>query len=599
MGLPADLELHIVRSIDDVLAMKTWLGERRDIMGLDIETSGLDAFKPGARIRSIQVGDQRHGWFVPYELWGGAALEILKSWEGNIALHNSAFDLKFLQLHAGWEVPWNRIHDTMIMAQIMYPGKPAGLKELSAKYVDPRANIGEKYLKQAFKDNDWTWDTVPIYEPAFCNYSAIDPIITTYLWDHLRADLVYPKVFSIEMAARALHTQMEIRGMRLDVDYTVRMEKELSEEVEQKKKWAQDNWGINIMSNAQLAKFLADDLGAEFTHFSDKTGAPSVNKAQLAKFSATGDETIRAVVGFVEDAKSKQKIANTYFKNYREMAVEGIIHPSINTLGASTTGRSSSSNPNAQNLPSKDYLVRDAFIADNEDHEIWSIDYSSAELRMLAHFSEDPGMIDAFRRVDNLDEDFFTTLGKDIYHDKNFDRSDPRRKLVKSFLYGTVYGSGVPKMAETTGESVETMQKVSDSFFKTYPKVRQFMDDVIALGEHRASVEKIPYIQFPTTGRRLVTEPGTEYRLVNYLLQGQCAEWTKRALIDLDQADLSQYVKLVVHDEYIFSFPKSDAEELAGLAAEAMSFGEDDGLIVPQVAEPERSGPRWGSKYHQ
>ena len=223
MALDAETQIRVVRSIDDVLAMKTWLGERRDILGLDIETSGLDAFKPGARIRSIQIGDHMTGWFVPYELWGGAALEILKVWEGNIALHNAAFDLKFLQRFTDWNIPWNRVMDTMIMAQVMYPGKPAGLKELSNKYVDPRANIGEKYLKQAFKDNDWTWDTVPIYEPAFCNYSALDPIITTHLWSHLRADKHFPTVFFMEMQVRRICADMEYRGMRLDVDYTVRM----------------------------------------------------------------------------------------------------------------------------------------------------------------------------------------------------------------------------------------------------------------------------------------------------------------------------------------------------------------------------------------
>lgn len=597
MGLPTDLELHIVRSIDDVLAMKTWLGERRDIMGLDIETSGLDAFKPGARIRSIQVGDQRHGWFVPYELWGGAALEILNSWEGDIALHNAAFDLKFLQFHADWKVPWNRIHDTMIMSQIMYPGKPAGLKELSTKYVDPRANIGEKYLKQAFKDNGWDWNSVPIYEPAFCNYSALDPIITTYLWDHLRADKHFPNVFTMEMQVRRICADMEYRGMRLDVDYTVRMEKELNEQVDKMKKWAEENWGINVSSNAQLAQFLAEDLGAEFTHFSDKTGAPSVNKAQLAEFLETGDETIKAVVGFVEDVKYKAKLASTYFKNYREMAVDGIIHPSINTLGTAT-GRMSSSNPNMQNLPSKDYYVRDAFIPLEEDHEIWSIDYSSMELRQMANYSKDEGLKHAFELVDNEGQDFFVTLGKSIYNEPNFQKSDPRRKLLKSMTYGLIYGASAAKMAQTAGTEEHVMQETKDKFFEQYPRVPELMESIIELGDQREATEGEGYITFPTTGRRVPTEKGTSYRLVNYLLQGTSAEVTKNALINLDQAGLTEYALLPIHDEVVFSFPKDGAEELVQTAVEAMSFGPEDGFDIPQVAEAELAGARWGEKYH-
>lgn len=597
MALDSETQIRVVRSIDDVLAMKTWLGERRDVLGLDIETSGLDAFKPGARIRSIQVGDHLTGWFVPYELWGGAALEILKSWEGNIALHNAAFDLKFLQRFTDWDIPWNRVMDTMIMAQVMYPGKPAGLKELSNKYVDPRANIGEKYLKQAFKDNGWEWDTVPIYEPAFCNYSALDPIITTHLWSHLRADKHFPTVFSMEMQVRRICAEMEYRGMRLDVDYTVRMEKELNEQVEKMKKWAQDNWGINVSSNAQLATFLHDELGAEFTHFSDKTGAPSVNKAQLAEFLESGDETLKTVVGFVEEVKYKAKLASTYFKNYREMAVDGIIHPSINTLGTAT-GRMSSSNPNMQNLPSKDYYVRDAFIPLEDDHEIWSIDYSSMELRQMANYSKDEGLKHAFELVDNEGQDFFVTLGKSIYNEPNFQKSDPRRKLLKSMTYGLIYGASASKMAQTAGTEESVMQETKDKFFEQYPRVPELMESIIELGDQREATEGEGYITFPTTGRRVPTEKGTSYRLVNYLLQGTSAEVTKNALINLDQAGLTEYALLPIHDEVVFSFPKDGAEELVQTAVEAMSFGPEDGFDIPQVAEAELAGARWGEKYH-
>lgn len=597
MALPLDLELHVVRSIDDVLAMKTWLGERRDIMGLDIETSGLDAFKPGARIRSIQVGDTRHGWFVPFELWGGAAMEVLNTWEGRIALHNSAFDTKFLQAHADWDVPWSRIDDTMIMSQIMYPGKPAGLKDLTSKYVDPNANIGEKYLKQAFKDNNWTWDTVPIYEPSFCNYSALDPVITAHLWEYLRADQKFPEVYSMEMQVRRICAEMEYRGMRLDVDYTIRMENELNGQVEQMKKWSQDNWGISVTSNAQLAKFLSEELGAEFTHFSDKTGAPSVNKAQLAEFLTSGDETLRSVVAFVEDVKYKAKLASTYFKNYREMAVDGIIHPSINTLGTAT-GRMSSSNPNMQNLPSKDYYVRDAFIPLEEDHEIWSIDYSSMELRQMANYSKDEGLKHAFELVDDHGQDFFVTLGKTIYNEPNFEKSDPRRKLLKSMTYGLIYGASAAKMAATAGTEEHVMQETKDKFFEQYPRVPELMESIIELGDRREVSEGEGYITFPTSGRRVPTDKGTSYRLVNYLLQGTSAEVTKNALINLDQAGLTQYSLLPIHDEVVFSFPKEYAEELVQTAVEAMSFGSDEGFDVPQVAEAELAGARWGEKYH-
>lgn len=596
MPIPRDARINVVKSIDDVLALRTWLGERRDILGLDIETSGLDAFKPGARIRSIQLGDMMNGWFIPYELWGGAAIECLNEWEGNIALHNSAFDLKFLKYHAGWEPKPNSVHDTMIMAQIMYPGQPAGLKPLTTKYVDANANIGEKYLKQAFKDNNWDWDTVPIYYESFCNYSALDPLITAHLWDHLRADKKYPKVFDLEMQVRRICTGMEYRGMNLDLDYCVEMENKLQDEVDERKKWAQDNWGINISSNAQLAKFLTEELGVEFTHFTS-TGAPSVNKAQLSEFLDSNDPTLKSVVKFVEDVKYKAKLATTYFKNYREMAVDGIIHPSINTLGT-TTGRMSSSNPNMQNLPSKDYYVRDAFIPLAEDHEIWSIDYSSMELRQMGNYSKDPGLKHAFELVDNEGQDFFVTLGKNIYQEPDFQKSDPRRKLLKSMTYGLIYGASPAKMAQTAGTEVHVMEETRNKFFEEYPQVPELMSSIIELGDDREKSEGEAYITFPTSGRRVPTEKNTSYRLVNYLLQGTSAEVTKNAMINLDQAGLTEYALLPIHDEVVFSFPKHQAEELVQTAVEAMSFGHEDGFVIPQVAEAELAGDRWGQKYH-
>lgn len=596
MPLPSELQINVVSSIDDVLAMRTWLGERRDILGLDIETSGLDAFKPGARIRMVQIGDKKSGWAVPWEGWGGAVMECLNTWEGNIALHNSAFDLKFLQKHANWDVPWNRIHDTMLMSQIMRPGQPAGLKELTSKFVDPNANIGEKYLKKAFKDNGWDWDTVPIDYPAYANYSALDPVITVYLWDYLRADRAYPKVFDMEMEVRRICTEMEYRGMRLDLDYCVDMENKLHKEVEQRKKWAVDNWGINISSNAQLAEFFSDTLGAEFSYFT-ATGAPSVNKAQLAEFKSSGDPQITAVVDFVEDVKYKAKLANTYFKNYREMAVDGIIHPSINTLGTAT-GRMSSSNPNMQNLPSKDYYVRDAFIPLEDDHEIWSIDYSSMELRQMGNYAKDPGLKHAFELVDNEGQDFFVTLGKAIYDEPDFQKSDKRRKLLKSMTYGLIYGASPAKMAQTSGASEEVMKNTRDKFFDQYPKVQELMEGIIQLGDQRENTEGQAYITFPTTGRRVPTDSNTSYRLVNYLLQGTSAEVTKNALINLDQAGLTQYALLPIHDEVVFSFPKDYSEELVQTAVDAMSFGVEDGYDIPQVAEAELAGDRWGQKYH-
>src|SRR5690606_29251390 len=120
MGLSPDTELHLVNTIDEAMEMKRWLGERREILGLDTETGGLyekdplNPHSPTAKLRMVQIGDHRAGWAVPWEQWGGVVLECLNAYDGPIAVHNLSFDAAWMELHAGWKVPWDRMHDTMI-----------------------------------------------------------------------------------------------------------------------------------------------------------------------------------------------------------------------------------------------------------------------------------------------------------------------------------------------------------------------------------------------------------------------------------------------------------------------------------------------------
>lgn len=594
--LPEDTNLKLVTSIDDLFAMKRWLGERRDVMGLDTETSGLDPWEPGAKLRLIQIGDHREGWAVPWEGWGGAAIECMNAWDGRFTLHNASFDAKWLKVHANWQMPWERTDDTMIMAQIEDPSGPADLKTLSTRYVDPMSAQGQKELKAAMKAHGWTWGSIPVDFPAYWLYSALDPVLAAHLWSHYRTDISFPNAYDLEMSVRRVCTEMEMTGMRVDLEYSQRRFDELTDEVAKSKQWAADNWGFNIGSGPKLAEFFEKQLGAKFEIFSKTTGKPSVDKNQLAIFLTDENENIQAVAKFINRVRNADKMANSYFKNFLQMNNDGIVHPSVKTMGA-RTGRMSVTDPALQTIPKDDSMgVRKAFIPRNPGEVLISCDYSQVEMRLLAHFSGDPALQAAFKEADATGGDFFVSIGRQVYNDPNFSKKDKRRGLMKGVMYGAAYGSGIQKMADTAGVLFEEMKKVSDDIFAAYPGIKRFMQETERLGEQREEAEGVGYI-VTGTGRHIPGDKGKMYTLTNYTLQGTAAELMKKAIVRLDAAGYGPYMQMAIHDEMIFSLPPEMVEDALPEIEALMSYcnGEFD---VDLPAEPEVIGStNWGAKY--
>lgn len=592
--LPSDIDLRLVSCIDDLLALKSWLGERREVMGLDTETSGLDPFASDARLRLIQIGDHKTGWSIPWEGWGGAAIECLNAWDGPLTLHNASFDAKWLKRHANWDMPWHRTHDTMIMAQIERPGGRNDLKHLSTTFIDPMADAGQKELKDAMKAHGWSWGTIPTDYEAYWVYSSLDPVLAAHLWSHFRTDLRYPETYDLEMSARRICTNMEYTGMRVDLEYSKEKYDELTQQVHDSKEWAKENWGISIGSNVQLADFFANTLNAEFEVFSKTSGKPSVDKVQLGLFEKSEDPMVAAVAKFVLEVRHKDKMSNAYFKNFLNMHNESILHPSIKTMGA-RTGRMSVTDPALQTLPRGDSLIRGAFIPRREGDILISCDYSQVEMRLLAHFSGDPDLQGAFKEADATGGDFFVSVGRQVYNEPDFSKKDPRRSLMKGVMYGAAYGSGIQTMADAAGVSFEQMAAVAEDLFTKFPGIKDFMKRTEEMGELREKEEGVGYI-VTGTGRRLPADKGKMYTLTNYMLQGTAAELMKKAIIRLDAAGYGPYLQIAIHDEMIFSIPEHMVEKALPEIEELMSYCNGEfGVDLP--AEPEVIGTNWGAKY--
>lgn len=603
--MTADLsgvKLEFVDTVEKAGQLMSWLGDRRpeETLGVDIETGE----KPGHHkdealspwhgvIRLAQIGDGMTGWAVPWERWGGVFQEAFNKFEGSFLIHNSAFDTRWFTLQSEIDVPWHRLHDSMIASRIVSPLESAALKRLTAKYVDPRAAMLQSLLDDRMRDNGWTWGTVPLELKEYWSYGALDTVLSVRMWEILGQEVLpggpYADVYDLEMGVRRVCTQMELNGARIDIPYSEEKISELHDASERIKAWGQDAYSVNIGSTRQLSDTF-QSLGAEFTEFTP-AGTRKVDKIQLQKFQRDyKGYAVEQLANAVIAMRKADKLASSYFKNMLEMNVDGVLHPSINTLAARTS-RMSITDPALQTLPKRDKMVRKAFIPRTEDEVIMSCDLEQVEARVFSHLSGDEGLIKLFNFCDSSGEDFFTQIGREVYSEPGMTKEDARRQLLKNMMYGRLYGAGNSKMALTAGVPDAQMKAVNDSFDSRFPGMRNLMRTIEDLGMRRMRDEGVAYI-VTGTGRRLPADEGKVYTLVNYLIQGTSAEVLKLNILKCDAAGLTPYLIVPVHDELVLSVPKGEQEEIGRTLQECMTTR--DGWTVPLLAGAPETGDRWG-----
>jgi len=318
-----------------------------------------------------------------------------------------------------------------------------------------------------------------------------------------------------------------------------------------------------------------------------------VDKEQLELFTSDEQPEVRKLAETILSQRKADKLASSYFENFITRHVDGLLHPEIRIMAA-RTGRMSITEPALQTLPSNDPLVRNAFLPRNEDEVIIASDLDQVEFRLTANFSEDPALIELFLEADRVGGDVFTSIMQQVYQDNSLQKSDPRRKLIKGVIYGKLYGAGVDKMAQTAGVQTHIMREVVDSFDRTYPGVKLFQKRTEREGLDRLNNEGVGYVT-TRTGRRLPCDEDRVYSLTNYLIQGSAAEIFKQNLIKLDQAELTKYLVVPVHDEIVMSVPKDIVEDVKPIVQECMTTTE--GWTVPLTAGVEGGFNRWGDKY--
>lgn len=567
----ADVQVHLVDSIESAMELKRWLGERRETpIGLDTETGGFNPWHD--RLRMIQFGDLHHGWAVPWPLWGGVALECLNAWEGEWVLHNGPFDAKFLKLHAEWDIPWHLTHETMALAALIDPLRPKKLKLLANRLVDPRATAGEQLLHDGMEKQGWTWDTVPYNFAPYWAYGALDPVLTCHVWAKTHPVVMAdcPEVYDLERAVLRICTAMMLKGMRLDIPYVQEASAKFREFEATVKEWLKARYGITSLLSAQKIAAAFTGLGEEIFAFTEK-GAPQMDKEALLGYKASGKtEEARQLAAYILQGRHAGKMAGTYLDNFLELAdADGILHCSINTLAARTS-RMSVSDPSLQNLPRDDKAVRGSFIP-RDEKVLLSVDADQIEMRMAAHLSADAGLIQAFLDADQPGAlDFFTTIARQLYRTDAIIKGDPRRQLTKNYGYAKLYGSGLRTMARTAGVPYDDVAQLDKLWLEKYPGLDRLMKRVVGDAVAMRNAGERPAVR-TMMGRYLPGEARREYALLNYLIQGSAAEALKAGMVALDAAGLLDYMLLPIHDEVLLEVPRAEAAEILRLVEETLT----------------------------
>lgn len=585
-----DLKLHLVETIEEVEDFLRWLGEDRgrEFLGVDTETEGL-VFKK-ERVRLVQFGDASEGWAIPFNRWGGLVQTVFDRYRGKYAASNISFDLSRL-LYEGIRIPdWSQVHEISIMSFLHDNQEPSRkLKDLSTKYVGIDAHKGERLLQELFRKNNLWWDTVPIDNPIYWQYGALDGVLHSRLASCLYpAAEQYSEAYDLEMAAARVVMNMSISGLQVDLDYTrstldkLLLEKEdLVYEVQEGKT---THW---YLKGTETRINYADDIIRYFTGMGvpvptkrTKKGKISVDDDVLAKIPHPDAEKIHR-------ARLIKSWTDNYLNKLLDNEYDGRVHPHINPVGSTTsgrTGRMSMTDPALVTLE-KSALIRDCIVSGPEQ-KFLSVDYQNEELRIIGNICNCSGLIKSFAEGIDMHK---STASKawGIPVEKV---EDWQKQAAKRSMFTWAYGGGEKTFAEYLGD-YELGVRIKHSLDQLYPEIRDYIESCKQLIKSNKR-DGYGYITM-SDGRRLNIPAEKSFQSVSYSSQGEGAIILKKALVSLDAAGLGDYLRLPVHDEIVFEVPESEVEEVAQVAVHMM---EDYSHQIPLTCDFEVY-ERYGDPY--
>ncbi|MEN8719719.1 MAG: DNA polymerase I [Oceanococcaceae bacterium] len=586
------IQTTCVQTLDQLTALANEL-RAAERFAVDTETSSLDPLTTELVGMSFATRADR-AWYVPIahntrqeQLPCAQVAELLAPLLADPStrrvLQNGKFDAPILARH-GMPLggPWD---DTQLLSYVYEAHERHDMDTLAERWLGHTtthyADVVGKGRKQInFRD-------VPVAVAA--DYAGEDAAITLELYEELMprvaADAQLLSVYEeLDRPLAPVLQAMEERGITLDRDVLAAADRDFSRDIDFEERQCHELAGeaFNLGSPAQLGQILFDKLGLPVLHKTPK-GAPSTAEATLEEL-AEQHELPRRILRW----RMLSKLRSTYTR-----ALDAAINPDTGRVhcrfqqAVASTGRLSCADPNLQNIPirrAEGRRIREAFVADT-GFELLALDYSQVELRLMAHFSEDPLLISAF--ADGAD--IHRRTAAQVWGLNESAVDDDQRRAAKAVNFGLIYGISAFGLARNLGIGRGEAEDIISRFFGAFPRVREYMDAVRADAAERGEVRTL-------RGRRLVLSDirsrngnrrqAAERVAINAPLQGTAADIIKQAMLDINRSlgrNDDVRMLLQVHDELVFEVRADMVTDAARSLSAHMTAAAD--LRVPLVVE--------------
>lgn len=502
--------------------------------------------------------------------------------------HHLKYDAHVLENHGIHLQGW--YFDTMLASYVLNSvATRHGMDDVARLYLSHLTTTYEQIAGKGAKQK--TFNQIEIETAA--HYAAEDAHVTYRLYEVLNEKLQrHPELSNllhhIEMPVARVLTQMEENGIKLDLNFLDQLGVEFSNTMLQLEQQIIELAGqpFNVSSPKQVGEILFEKLGIKGGK-KTATGQYSTSESILEKIE-------HPIASLIVEYRGLSKLKSTYTDGLQKQANSSShrVHTSYHQA-LTATGRLSSTDPNLQNIPVRMDIgrqIRKAFIAP-EGRVLLAADYSQIELRLMAHFSQDDALVDAF----NHGQDVHRRTAAEVLNIALEDVTPDQRRQAKAVNFGLLYGMSEFGLIRQLGFTREESQNYIKQYFQRYPGIYEYMQRTRQVALEQGFVETL-------TGRRLYTpdidarnmmvRKAAERAAINAPLQGSAADIIKMAMVEVDKMLPRDQAKMLlqVHDELVFEVDANVADELAPKLAEVMQSVIE--LSVPLVVEVGK-GQNW------
>jgi DNA polymerase-1 len=604
-AVPVQALAHEYDTIFTFEQLDAWIArlQAAPLSAFDTETDSLDAMR--ARIIGISFAvEPGKGAYVPLRHdYAGAPDQLpfddviarLRPWLENPAAKKVGQHVKYdIHVFANIGVAVQGVeHDTLLQSYVLEAHRPHGLASLADRHLGRKGLDYEDLCGKGAKQIPFS--QVDIERAS--HYSGEDSEMTLQVHQAL-----YPRIAarpgmkfvyeSIEMPTSAVLGRVERHGVLIDSDRLAEQSRILAERMMALENEAYEIAGqpFNLGSPKQIGEILFGKLGLPVTK-KTASGAPSTDEGVLEKLALDYPLPARLL-----EHRGLSKLKGTYTDKLPQMINPdtGRVHTHY-AQAVAITGRLSSNDPNLQNIPIRTpegRRVREAFVAP-PGHVIVSADYSQIELRLMAHISQDPGLLRAF----NDGMDVHRATAAEVFNLASEEVTSEQRRYAKTINFGLIYGMGAYGLSQSLGIEQKAAKSYIERYFSRFAGVKRYMDETKADAAEKGYVETLFGRRIELPDIRAGSGPlraGAERQAINAPMQGTAADLIKLAMLAVQKAldDQGKGTRMVmqVHDELVFEVPEAEVDWVKSEIPKLMAGVAQ--LSVPLVAEV-GIGPNW------